>query len=97
MKKSRQKENPLIIALDTPDQGQARKWIEETRDYCKIFKVGLELFTASGPTILDYLTHNDLQIFLDLKLHDIPNTVAKTVRNFSNYAIRFPNKRILGN
>lgn len=96
MKKSRRQENPLIIALDTSDQGQARRWVEETRDHCKIYKVGLELFAASGPTILDYLTHNDLQIFLDLKLHDIPNTVAKTVRGFGQHAIRFATVHTLG-
>lgn len=96
MQKSRPKENPLIVALDTPSFDTAREWISQTRDHCKIYKVGLELFTATGPKILDHLTNQDLQIFLDLKLHDIPNTVGKTVRHFGNYAIRFASVHTMG-
>lgn len=75
----------LILAMDTPSDTQVCEWILELKDSIGMFKVGLELFTSVGPKILKYMEELQLSVFLDLKLHDIPNTVAGAARNFSNY------------
>ncbi|HEK85574.1 MAG: orotidine-5'-phosphate decarboxylase [Candidatus Saccharicenans sp.] len=69
----------VIIALDVKNEKEARQVLESLPE-AKIFKVGLELFTAEGPTILDVVKDYHREVFLDLKLHDIPNTVAGAVR-----------------
>ena len=70
----------LIIALDVENKEQALALVRELRD-ARIFKVGLELFTAEGPLFVKALIALDKKVFLDLKLHDIPNTVAEAVRS----------------
>jgi orotidine-5'-phosphate decarboxylase len=67
----------LIIALDFADGAQALKLIEETKEYSPIYKVGSELFLAVGPEWVRARVTEGCRIFLDLKFHDIPNTVAK--------------------
>lgn len=67
--------NPLIIALDTSDKNEAIKIIEETADCVDIFKVGPALFIKEGPKIVKEIIEKGKEVFLDLKLHDIPNTV----------------------
>ncbi|WP_415900178.1 orotidine-5'-phosphate decarboxylase [Neptuniibacter sp. QD48_11] len=70
----------VIVALDYPDQNQAlamAKQLDPTR--CRV-KVGKELFTRSGPAIVETLQSLGFDVFLDLKFHDIPNTTAKAVR-----------------
>lgn len=69
----------IIIALDVKDKEQARQVLESLPE-ARIFKVGLELFTAEGPHMLDLVKSYGKEVFLDLKLHDIPNTVAGAVR-----------------
>jgi orotidine-5'-phosphate decarboxylase len=69
----------IIVALDTPDRGQALELARELRPDVLWFKVGLELFTSSGPSVVEELRGLDARVFLDLKLHDIPNTVARAV------------------
>ena len=71
----------LIVALDVPDARAASLLVDRLDDTCTWFKVGLELFTASGPAVLEPLLRRDYSVFLDLKLHDIPNTVAGAVRS----------------
>lgn len=66
----------LILALDVSDRGYAVELIEKYSSYISIFKVGLELFTAAGPAIIDEIRKRDRKVFLDLKFHDIPNTVS---------------------
>jgi orotidine-5'-phosphate decarboxylase len=70
--------NPLIVALDTVDVDRARMWAEAVAPYAGLLKLGLEFFLANGAE--GYRTITGAPIFLDLKLHDIPNTVAGGVR-----------------
>ena len=70
----------LIVALDVNDLRKAKKLVEALRPAVKFFKVGSLLFTSSGPDIVKWLKQKRLKIFLDLKLYDIPNTVANTAK-----------------
>jgi orotidine-5'-phosphate decarboxylase len=69
----------LIIALDVPDAEQALQIARELSGDVTFFKIGLQLYTAAGPEIVRAISAIGAQVFLDLKLHDIPNTVAKAV------------------
>jgi orotidine-5'-phosphate decarboxylase len=69
----------LIVALDVPSIEQSIFIIEELGDLIDFYKVGLELFTRVGPQIVDVLKTRGKKVFLDLKLHDIPNTVSGAV------------------
>ena len=68
----------LIVALDTGDAGQARTWAEAVAPFCGTVKLGLEFVLAQGPAAVRSVTARP--VFLDLKLHDIPNTVAGALR-----------------
>ena len=70
----------LVVALDFPREEQALKLVEELKGLPVIYKIGLELFMAGGPAFVRELVHQKARIFLDLKLHDIPNTVARAVK-----------------
>lgn len=71
--------NPIFVALDTPGLDQAIAMTEAVRGHAGGVKLGLEFFSAQGPQGIRRVSEIGLPIFLDLKLHDIPNTVAKTV------------------
>jgi orotidine-5'-phosphate decarboxylase len=71
----------LIVALDVPDARAASLLVDRLDDTCAWFKVGLELFLAAGPAVLEPILRRGYSVFLDLKLHDIPNTVAGAVRS----------------
>lgn len=71
--------NKLIVALDVENCRQARKLINLLYPTVNIFKVGSQLFTACGPKIIKILQDKRAKVFLDLKFHDIPNTVAGAV------------------
>lgn len=77
MTKSR---NPIICALDTTDIGEARSLTGKLRDHVGAIKLGLEFFTANGSTGVRKLAAEQMPVFLDLKFHDIPNTVASAIR-----------------
>src|SRR5690606_8688038 len=70
----------VFVALDTPDLDAARSLAARVRTHVGGLKLGLEFFTANGPAGVHAMAGFDLPIFLDLKLHDIPNTVAKAVQ-----------------
>jgi orotidine-5'-phosphate decarboxylase len=70
-----------IVALDVPTATEAFGLIEQLGGHCRFYKVGNELFTAEGPNFVRELVARGLDVFLDLKFHDIPNTVAGGVRN----------------
>ena len=71
--------NPIFVAIDTPDVDQALAIAKAVRDHAGGLKLGLEFFSAQGPAGVRRVASLGLPIFLDLKLHDIPNTVAKAV------------------
>ncbi|MCU0577288.1 MAG: orotidine-5'-phosphate decarboxylase [Desulfobacterota bacterium] len=73
----------IIFALDVGDRDSAKKWVHLLQGSVGWFKVGLELFTAVGPDIIKLVKDQGIRCFLDLKLHDIPNTVAGAVRSAS--------------
>lgn len=71
---------PIAVALDAPDGATAALWAAAVTPHVQVVKVGLELFLANGPSIVDAV-RGDAEVFLDLKLHDIPNTVAGAARS----------------
>lgn len=72
-------ENPIIVALDYPNAEQALAFVDQLEPGRCQLKVGKELFTRSGPSIIEALTKRGFKVFLDLKFHDIPNTTAQAV------------------
>ena len=77
----------IIVALDVKDKGEAVKVVSGLRD-ARTFKVGLELFTAEGPAVFKKLKVLRKDIFLDLKLHDIPNTAAGAARSAVRHGVQ---------
>ena len=71
----------LIVALDFPGAVEALAFVDRLDNSVQWFKVGLELYLAAGNTIVETLIRRGFSVFLDLKLHDIPNTVAGAVRS----------------
>ena len=71
--------NPIIAALDVPTAEHAWQLAEQIAPAVGAFKIGSELFTAAGPDIVKKIRATGASVFLDLKFHDIPNTVAKSV------------------
>ncbi|HWN93976.1 MAG TPA: orotidine-5'-phosphate decarboxylase [Methylomirabilota bacterium] len=72
-------QNPIIVALDVPTAEQAISLAQQVAPAVGAFKIGSELFTAAGPEIVTQIRATGASVFLDLKFHDIPNTVAKAV------------------
>lgn len=82
--------SPIILALDTPDIETACRWISATSTEISTYKAGLEFFLAHGSLGIERLrTAGDFDLFLDLKLHDIPNTVASAVKSVRHIKPRF--------
>jgi orotidine-5'-phosphate decarboxylase len=71
--------NPIFVAIDTPDLTRGMVLASQVREHAGGLKLGLEFFMANGPAGVRELAAAGLPVFLDLKLHDIPNTVAKAV------------------
>lgn len=77
----------IIVALDYPDARSALAFVKQVSpDLCAL-KVGNELFTTAGPYLVKQLVHQGFNIFLDLKYHDIPNTVAKACQAAANLGV----------
>ena len=79
--KDRLAKDRLIVALDVPTAAKARELAAQLSGICCWVKVGLELYLAAGTAIVEELTTQGFSVFLDLKFHDIPNTVAGAVRS----------------
>lgn len=69
----------LIVALDVPDMDQVKNLVEKLGDSVSYYKVGMELYYSTGREVIAYLRNLNKDVFLDLKLHDIPNTVAQSL------------------
>ena len=72
-----------ILALDLPEREQALACLDELGDALRWVKIGLQLFTRYGPQFVEEVAGRGYRVFLDLKLHDIPNTVAKAVESIA--------------
>jgi orotidine-5'-phosphate decarboxylase len=74
----------IIFALDVDDSAEALKWVDKLSGSVGAFKVGLELFVSAGPSLVGKIVDRGERVFLDLKFHDIPATVAGAVRSASS-------------
>jgi orotidine-5'-phosphate decarboxylase len=86
----------LILALDVSDPDEALAWVRRFHDRIGYFKIGLQLFTAQGPDFVRAVRRTGARVFLDLKLHDIPNTVARAVEAVCRLDIQFLTIHTLG-
>ena len=86
----------IVLALDVDDIEQAKLLITELSDYVGVFKVGLQLFTGNGLEILNFMNERNVKYFFDIKLHDIPNTVAKASENVIRNGATFFNVHTTG-
>lgn len=88
--------SPVIVALDFPD-AQSALALSDRLDpaSCRV-KVGKELFTASGPDLVERLARRGFDVFLDLKFHDIPNTVAQACKSAANLGVWMLNVHAFG-
>lgn len=86
----------LIVALDRASSREAGIILAKLPAQIQWFKVGLELFTADGPAVLSLLKTKQKKIFLDLKLHDIPNTVVRAVRAAAGHGVALLTVHALG-
>ncbi|MEI2635512.1 MAG: orotidine-5'-phosphate decarboxylase [Methylotenera sp.] len=92
----RNNDSKVIVALDYVDAASALKLVNQLDPaQCKL-KVGKELFTAAGPQLIEKLIAKDFKVFLDLKFHDIPNTVAKACEAASNLGVWMLNVHACG-
>jgi orotidine-5'-phosphate decarboxylase len=79
----------IALALDVPDLEAATRLIERTKEHVGVFKVGLELYTAVGPAAVDAVHSAGARCFLDLKLHDIPATMGRSVARASAMGVAY--------
>ena len=86
----------LIVALDVDTAEKAEKLVEQLQPYVGMFKVGMELFNSIGPEILRRLHNKGGRIFLDLKFHDIPNTVGQAAAAVTGHGIYMFNVHAAG-
>lgn len=86
----------LIFALDVDDFKAATDWVNRLREHVGIFKVGKQLFTRCGPEVVRMIRDQGAEVFLDLKYHDIPNTVAKAAVEACRLDVRMLNVHALG-
>ena len=81
--------NPIIIALDVESAAEARTLVDRIGDHTDFYKVGLELFTVAGMEFVQELIGRGKNVFLDLKLYDIGETVKRTVAQVARTGVRF--------
>jgi orotidine-5'-phosphate decarboxylase len=86
----------LILALDLSDYGEAIDIIERFKEHINVFKVGSELFTSVGPRIIEDIHAKGKKVFLDLKYHDIPNTVSRAAIVAAEFGVFMLNVHTLG-
>jgi len=79
----------LIFALDVPDRKEAERYVKMLDGYVGCFKVGLELFIREGPSVLEIFKDRSADIFLDLKLHDIPATMNRALESVAAHQVKY--------
>lgn len=89
-------QQPIYLALDFPTWEQADHFLETNKLAGVPVKVGMELFYREGPVVIEHLKKRNHPIFLDLKLHDIPTTIYKAMRNLANLGVDMVNIHGLG-
>ncbi len=89
MKKKPQPFCPIIVALDVDTKTEALRLVKQLGSHVDIFKVGLQLFSREGFSVVDAIISKDKRVFVDLKLHDIPNTVANATRALAVPGVEF--------
>jgi orotidine-5'-phosphate decarboxylase len=80
-------QDKIIVALDVPTKEKALGLVKELSDQISFFKIGLQLYTAEGPEIVRAVLATGAKVWLDIKLHDIPNTVARAVESASHLGV----------
>lgn len=91
-----QTQNPIVVALDVDTSAQALHLVAQLRGSVGMFKVGKQLFTAAGPDVVRQIIALGERVFLDLKFHDIPNTVAKAGIEAARLGVSIFNVHALG-
>lgn len=91
-----QPKDRIIFALDVEHFHEAQHWVTLLKDHVGIFKVGKQLFTHAGPKVVDMIRQKGQKAFLDLKFHDIPNTVAKAGAEATKLNVTMFNLHALG-
>lgn len=86
----------LIFALDVDNLEEARRWVEQLQGQVGVFKIGKQLFTKCGPEVVRLVQAGGSEVFLDLKYHDIPNTVAMAGLEALRLGVRMFNVHALG-
>lgn len=86
----------IVLALDVDSVEQAKELITELKDYVGVFKVGLQMYTGNGYEIFKFMKEQNIKFFFDVKLHDIPNTVAKASENIVRNGASFFNLHTTG-
>ncbi|MFH0763407.1 MAG: orotidine-5'-phosphate decarboxylase [Candidatus Omnitrophota bacterium] len=86
----------LIVALDMDSEEKAVSMAEKLKNEIRFFKIGLELFSSCGPSIVKRIGEMDCELFLDLKFHDIPNTAAKAARAVTRLGVYMFNVHAIG-
>lgn len=86
----------LIFALDVESGASAEEWVRRLRGKVGVFKIGKQLFTRCGPDVVRMVLDQGGEVFLDLKFHDIPNTVAKAAIEACRLGVRIFNVHALG-
>jgi orotidine-5'-phosphate decarboxylase len=89
-------ERPLIVALDFKDRKEVDHFLNHFQDEKLFVKVGMELFYQEGPSIISHIKQRGHDIFLDLKLHDIPNTVKQAMRGLAKLEVDLVNVHAAG-
>src|ERR1700756_3922627 len=89
-------ENKVIVALDVPSKADALRLVEQLRPEISFFKIGLQLYTAEGPEIVRAVQGAGAKVWLDLKLHDIPNTVGRAVESAAGLGLQLLTIHLLG-
>ncbi|HHV77019.1 MAG TPA: orotidine-5'-phosphate decarboxylase [Syntrophothermus lipocalidus] len=86
----------LIVALDVDTEEEALSLVDELRDVVGVFKIGMQLFDSAGPDIVRKITRAGGRVFVDLKFHDIPNTVSAAARIITRLGAYMFNVHVAG-